>query len=85
MVGDIIERELHAPADSAFATFETVPLACASVGQAHTATMHDGTDVVVKVRRPNVIEDMERDFEIVQNFAARASRHSKTAARYDVG
>jgi ubiquinone biosynthesis protein len=40
--------------------------------------------VVVKVRRPNVVEDMERDLEIIQNFAARASRHSKTAARYDV-
>ena len=84
VVEDIIERELHAPVDTAFGTFEAVPLACASVGQAHTATLHDGTDVVVKVRRPNVVEDMEQDLEILQNFAARASRHSKTAARYDV-
>ena len=84
VIKDIIERELQGPADIPFATFETVPLACASVGQAHTATLHDGTDVVVKVRRPNVVEDMERDFEILQNLAARASRHSKTATRYDV-
>lgn len=84
VVQGIIERELHAPAETVFASFEAVPLACASVGQAHIATLHDGTDVVVKVRRPNVVEDMERDFEIVQNFAARASRRSKTAARYDV-
>lgn len=84
VVEEIVERELHAPADTVFATFEAAPLACASVGQAHTATLHDGTDVVVKVRRPNVVEDMERDFEIIQNCAARASRHSKTAARYDV-
>ncbi len=81
---DTVERELGAPVDTAFATFEPVPLACASVGQAHAATLHDGTDVVVKVRRPDVVEDMERDFEILQNLAARASRHSKTAARYDV-
>jgi ubiquinone biosynthesis protein len=84
VVEDIIERELHAPADTVFATFDAMPLACASVGQAHAATLHDGTDVVVKVRRPNVVEDMEQDLEIIQNFAARASRHSKTAARYDV-
>jgi ubiquinone biosynthesis protein len=84
VVKDIVERELHAPADTAFATFEAVPLACASVGQAHAATLHDGTDVVVKVRRPNAVEDMEQDFELIHNFAARASRHSKTAARYDV-
>jgi ubiquinone biosynthesis protein len=84
VVEEIIERELHAPVGTAFDTFEPVPLACASVGQAHNATLQDGTDVVVKVRRPNVVEDMQRDLEIIQNFAARASRHSKTAARYDV-
>ena len=84
VVEDIIERELRAPAESVFATFEPVPLACASVGQAHHATLHDGSDVVVKVRRPNVVEEMERDFEIILNLAERARRHSKTAARYDV-
>jgi ubiquinone biosynthesis protein len=84
IVEEIVERELHAPAETVFATFTAAPLACASVGQAHAARLHDGTEVVVKVRRPNVVEDMERDFEILQNFAARASRHSRTAARYDV-
>jgi ubiquinone biosynthesis protein len=84
VVEEIVERELYAPADRAFATFAVAPLACASVGQAHTATLHDGTEVVVKVRRPNVVEDVERDLEIIQNFAERATRHSKTAARYDV-
>jgi ubiquinone biosynthesis protein len=84
VVQEIVERELHAPADTTAASFEAVPLACASVGQAHAATLPDGTEVVVKVRRPNVVEDMERDFEIIQNLAARASRHSKIAARYDV-
>jgi ubiquinone biosynthesis protein len=84
VVKDIVEGELHAPTDTAFATSEAVPLACASVGQAHAATLHDGTEVVVKVRRPNVVEDMEQDFEIIQNFAERASRHWKAAARRDV-
>jgi ubiquinone biosynthesis protein len=84
VIEEIVERELHAPADTAFATFDAVPLACASVGQAHTATLHDGTEVVVKVRRPNVVEDVGRDLEIIQNLAARASRRSKTAARYDL-
>jgi ubiquinone biosynthesis protein len=83
-VKEIIERELHAMPDAAFATSERVPLACASVGQAHTATLRDGTDVVVKVRRPNVVEDMEQDFEIIQNLAARADRHWNAAARYDL-
>jgi ubiquinone biosynthesis protein len=84
VVEEIVEHELHAPVDTAFASFDAVPLACASVGQAHTATLRDGTEVVVKVRRPHVVEDMEQDLEIIRNFAARAGRRSKTAARHDV-
>ena len=80
VVKDIVERELHAPADTAFAAFEAVPLACASVGQAHAARLHDGTDVVVKVRRPNVVENVELDLEIIQNLAARASRRAEGSA-----
>ncbi len=83
-VQETIEAELHASAADAYRSFHPEPLACASVGQAHLATLHDGTEVVVKVRRPNVVEEMGQDFEIIQNFAARASRRSKTAARYDL-
>ena len=61
-----------------------MPLACASIGQAHLATLRDGTEVVVKVRRPGVVEEMGQDFEIIGNFAARASRRFKAAARYDL-
>jgi ubiquinone biosynthesis protein len=84
LVTDTIEAELHASVDAAFASFHAEPLACASIGQAHLATLQDGTEVVVKVRRPNVVEEMDQDFEIIRNFAARASRRSKAAARYDL-
>jgi ubiquinone biosynthesis protein len=41
VVKDVVERELHAPADKAFAAFEAVPLACASIRQVHPATLHE--------------------------------------------
>lgn len=85
VVKDTIEGELHSSAEAAFASFAVEPLACASIGQAHLATLQDGTEVVVKVRRPNVVEEMDQDLEIIQNLAARASRRSKAAARYDLG
>ena len=84
VVQEIIAAELHTSTSDAVASFHAEPLACASVGQAHLATLQDGTEVVVKVRRPNVVEVMDQDLEIIQNFAARASRRSKTAARYDL-
>ena len=85
MVQQIIAAELQTSTSDAVASFHAEPLACASVGQAHLATLQDGTEVVVKVRRPNVVEVMDQDLEIIQNFAARASRRSKAAARYDLG
>jgi ubiquinone biosynthesis protein len=84
VVREIVAAELHTSTSDAVASFHAEPLACASVGQAHLATLQDGTEVVVKVRRPNVVEVMDQDLEIIQNFAARASRRSKTAARYDL-
>lgn len=80
----LIEEELGARPEEIFASFESVPLACASIGQAHLATLHDGTDVVVKVRRPNVNAVIETDLEILQNLANRASRRWEAAANYNL-
>ena len=63
-----------APPEDIFATFEGVPLACASIGQAHLATLHDGSQVVVKIRRPDIQALIDTDLDILQNLASRASR-----------
>jgi ubiquinone biosynthesis protein len=69
---------------AAFAEFDPRPLAAGSVGEAHAAVLHDGTKAVVKVRRPGVVELIERDPEIIGNLAARASRRSAVAKAFDV-
>ena len=79
-----IKAELGRPPDEIFADFEEMPLATGSIGQAHAATLHDGTEVVVKVRRPGVVEQVESDLALLQNLAVRASRHWELAGRYDV-
>ncbi|HWC38139.1 MAG TPA: AarF/ABC1/UbiB kinase family protein [Acidimicrobiales bacterium] len=83
-IEDIVGSELKTAADKVFATFDPVPLASASIGQAHAATLHDGTDVVVKVRRPGVVEQVEEDLEIIHNLAVRLSQRWEEAARWDV-
>jgi ubiquinone biosynthesis protein len=89
VAGDEIEavvlEELGSEPEDIFASFDLTPLASASIGQAHAAVLHDGTEVVVKVRRPGVVEEVTDDLEILHNLAARVSRHSQTAARADVG
>jgi ubiquinone biosynthesis protein len=83
-VRDALEHELGGDVESVFASFDLDPMAAASIGQAHAATLHDGTEVVVKVRRPGVVETVEQDLEIVRNCAVRASRRWEEAAAFDV-
>jgi ubiquinone biosynthesis protein len=83
-IREIVESELPGGVAAAFAEFDPQPLAAGSVGEVHAAVLHDGTRVVVKVRRPGVAELIERDLEIMSNLAARASRRSEVAAAFDV-
>src|SRR5581483_8496217 len=80
----IIISELGRPIEQLFASFDATPLAAASIGQAHAATLNDGTEVVVKVRRPGVVEQVEEDLDILQSLAAAASRRWDLADQYDL-
>jgi ubiquinone biosynthesis protein len=79
-----IEEELGQPIASLFAYFDSVPVAAASIGQAHLARLKNGTEVVVKVRRPGVVEQIEEDLDILQQLAAAAARRWHFAEHYDV-
>ena len=83
-VEEVVARELGGPMKSPFASFDSAPLASASIGQAHLATLADGSEVVVKVRRPGVVEQVEEDLDILQSMAAAASRRWEFAERYDL-
>jgi ubiquinone biosynthesis protein len=83
-IRETVESELPGGIAEAFAEFDPQPLAAGSVGEAHAAVLHDGTRVVVKVRRPGVVELIEQDLEIIGNLAARAARRSPVAAAFDV-
>jgi ubiquinone biosynthesis protein len=84
VVREVMASELQGDLESAFASFDLHPLAAASIGQAHAARLFDGTEVVVKFRRPGVVEEVEQDLEILKNSATYAARHWKSAAPYDV-
>ncbi|WP_374008437.1 ABC1 kinase family protein [Leifsonia sp. LS-T14] len=79
-----IRAELGADVEELFADFDVHPLASASIGQAHAAHLDDGTPVVVKVRRPGVVAQVEEDLAIVQILARQASRRWERARDYDL-
>ncbi|WP_404482231.1 ABC1 kinase family protein [Novosphingobium sp. BL-52-GroH] len=76
-----VEAALGEPPETAFARFDTEPLAAASIAQVHRATLHDGTDVVVKIRRPGIRAGMEADLRLLRHLAALAEARSVAVRR----
>ncbi|MEX2159438.1 MAG: AarF/ABC1/UbiB kinase family protein [Dehalococcoidia bacterium] len=64
----IVEAGLERPLEEAFATFEEAPLAAASIAVVHRATLHDGTDVAVKVLRPDIEHTVATDLAMMERF-----------------
>ncbi|HCO07944.1 MAG TPA: 2-octaprenylphenol hydroxylase [Acinetobacter ursingii] len=60
-----IQESLKADVNTLFARFDEQPLAAASIAQVHTAALHDGREVVVKVTRPDIRVQILQDFEII--------------------
>jgi ubiquinone biosynthesis protein len=75
-VREVIAREVGL---EHFAEIDERPLASASIAQTHQALLASGRDVVVKVRRPGIVEQVELDLELLRRSARLAERGSGTA------
>ncbi len=79
-VKEILANELSRPQDEIFEHFEMEPLAAASIGQVHRATLREGgKQVVVKLLRPDISAKLQLDLDILVRFAAWTSRKSAWA------
>jgi ubiquinone biosynthesis protein len=66
--------DLGGEPSAVFAWFDEKPLAAASIAQVHRARLHDGAEVVVKVRRPGIRPVIEADLRLLERLAAVAVR-----------
>lgn len=60
-----LERALRRPVEQVFQTFDSEPFAAASIAQVHRATLPDGQEVIVKIRRPHMRERIDGDMRIL--------------------
>ncbi|WIX31959.1 ubiquinone biosynthesis regulatory protein kinase UbiB [Salinicola sp. JS01] len=65
----MVEKELGKPVAEAFASFDTEPMASASIAQVHAAELHSGERVVVKIIRPGIERTMREDIGLLYTFA----------------
>lgn len=77
-IREVVERELDTHLEQLFQQFEEVPLASASIGQVHRATLFDGQRVVVKVQRPGIEAEVEADLDLLLRQARFLERRSET-------
>jgi ubiquinone biosynthesis protein len=82
-VDRIVSGEIGVRISKAFADFDPQPLAAASLAQVHRASMRDGREVVVKVQRPNIREQIVEDLEALGQIAQFLDAHTELGKRYD--
>lgn len=77
-----VESSLGKPLEAIFAEFAEEPLAAASLGQVHAARLKDGTEVVVKVQRPDIEEIISVDLDILYDVAQLAEERTPLGELY---
>lgn len=81
-VEEIVATELGVRISKAFSRFDPVPVAAASLGQAHSAALRDGRLVVVKVQRPNIRAQIAEDFEVLAQIAEFFDAHTELGRKH---
>lgn len=70
-----IASELDRPLDEAFESFEDIPVAAASIAQVHLAVTTEGDPVAVKVLRPGIEAEFDRDLDLLAWLAEQVERN----------
>ena len=80
-VQPLIEAAIGGPIETSFSHFDTEALAAGSIAQAHAATLLDGRDVIVKIRRPGIERIVDADLRLLRRLARVAERRIPEIAR----
>ncbi|MBS0355857.1 MAG: phosphotransferase [Proteobacteria bacterium] len=78
-------EDLGEPPEVLFAELDTEPLAAASLAQVHRARLSDGTDVILKVRRPGIRPVIEADLHLLERLAEIVEAEAADLRRYHPG
>ena len=72
---EILNNAYGKPVEEVFKRFDVEPFAAASIAQVHTAQLHSGQEVVLKILRPGVQQQIERDLDVLRMISGLADRY----------
>jgi ubiquinone biosynthesis protein len=72
---EILDEAYGKPVGEVFKRFDVEPFAAASIAQVHTAQLHTGQEVIVKLLRPGVQQQIEQDLDVLRMLAGLAARY----------
>ncbi|CAG1066318.1 aarF domain-containing kinase [uncultured bacterium] len=81
-VKKVVETTLKSPIGAKFASFESAPVASASIAQVHFAELFDGSKVAVKVKRPGIESVIESDISVMHTIAGLLEKYVAASRRY---
>lgn len=76
-IKETIEADLGHPIEALVESWDEVPMSAASIAQVHSCVLRDGRRAVVKVQRPHLQADIERDLRIQYRLARFVDRFQK--------
>ncbi|MFP5327107.1 MAG: ABC1 kinase family protein [Acidimicrobiia bacterium] len=81
-VEQVFSDEIGTDTKTVFERFDPEPLASASLGQVHRATLRSGREVVVKIQRPGIRQQIEEDMEALTELAHFIDDHTEAGRRF---
>lgn len=82
-VEETLRNQLGRPSTELFQHIDHIPLAAGSLGQVHTAVHHNGSALAVKIRRPQVVRQVESDLALMEELALLLVRHLPETEVFD--
>lgn len=80
----LVEHAFGKPIHELYAEFAVEPFAAASTAQVHRARLHDGSDVVVKVQRPNIVPKIKADLQVLGDVLQTITARSEWLRENDI-
>ncbi|MFM9913320.1 MAG: ABC1 kinase family protein [Methylophilaceae bacterium] len=80
-----LEKALGASPFAVFNQLDTTPIAAASIAQVHLAELQDGTQVVLKIRRPNILKRIEADLRLLSHLGRLLENQMPEIRRFQLG